>query len=249
MLNSAVESRNGTNVPTQRTGRLLVIEDNPKLAELIQNALTAERFQVEVCYSGREGEEAAVAGEFDAIILDLMLPDHDGVQLCRNLRRRGIATPVLMLTALSTTNDKVAGLEAGSDDYLTKPFELDELTARTRALLRRANKAARVCLQFADIEMDLLKRTVKRGDKKIELTAREFALLEYFMRNPNRVLTRTNIGERVWDYFFEDDSNVVEVYISRLRRKMDRGFDRPLIHTVTGTGYVMALEHPGAALC
>jgi DNA-binding response OmpR family regulator len=176
------------------------------------------------------------------IILDLMLPDHDGVQLCRNLRRRRVSTPILMLTALSATDEKVAGLEAGADDYLTKPFDLDEFIARVRALLRRAQSSEGANLSFGGIEMDLVSRTVTREGKRIELTAKEFALLEYFMRNPERVLTRTNIGERVWDLLFQDESNVIEVFVSRLRRKIDRGFDKPLIHTVIGTGYTLSTE-------
>jgi DNA-binding response OmpR family regulator len=173
-----------------------------------------------------------------------MLPDHDGVQLCKNLRRHKIATPILMLTALSSTADKVTGLNAGADDYLTKPFETDEFIARLRALLRRAQAAEGATLRFEDIEMDLVKRSVHRAAKPIRLTSKEFALLEYFLRNPNRVLTRTNIGERVWSMLFEEESNVVEVYVSRLRRKIDKGFDKQLIHTVIGTGYVLSADDP-----
>lgn len=227
-----------------QTMRFLVIEDNPKLAELIRKGLVEQTYSVDVTHSGRDGEEMAVTGSYDGIILDLMLPDHDGVELCKNLRRRGVATPVLMLTALSSTADKVAGLEAGSDDYLTKPFELEELIARVRALLRRAQAAEGAVLRFHDIEMDLVKRTVTRAGKPISLTAKEFSLLEYFMRNPNRVLTRTNIGERVWELVFEDESNVIEVYVSRVRSKVDKGFDRQLIHTVIGTGYILSADPP-----
>jgi len=226
--------------------RFLIIEDNERLAELVQKGLEEQGYAVDVTHSGRQGEELAANGPYDLIILDLMLPDHDGVQLCRELRRRGIPTPVLMLTALTGTDEKVAGLEAGADDYLTKPFDLEELIARVRALLRRSQSSEGVTLKFAGIEMDLVARTVSRDGKPISLTAKEFALLEYFLRNSERVLTRTNIGERVWDMLFEDESNVIEVYVSRLRSKIDRGFDKPLIHTVIGTGYVLSAERAAA---
>jgi DNA-binding response OmpR family regulator len=222
--------------------RFLVIEDNERLADLVGQGLEEQGYTVDKTTSGREGEELAAKGVYDVVVLDLMLPDHDGVQLCRNLRRRGISTPVLMLTALSATDEKVAGLEAGADDYLTKPFDLDEFIARVRALLRRAQSTEGAKLSFGGIEMDLVARQVSRDGKRIELTAKEFALLEYFLRNPERVLTRTNIGERVWDLLFQDESNVIEVFVSRLRRKVDKGFDKPLIHTVVGTGYALSTE-------
>jgi DNA-binding response OmpR family regulator len=151
-----------------------------------------------------------------------------------------------MLTALSTTGDKVKGLDAGADDYLTKPFEFDELLARVRALLRRGQAKEASNLKFADLEMDLLTRKVIRAGRNIQLTTKEFALLEYFMRNPHRVLSRTSIGEHVWDMNFDSDSNVIDVYVSMLRRKMDKGFEQRLIHTVIGTGYVLQTEEPGA---
>jgi DNA-binding response OmpR family regulator len=220
--------------------RLLAIEDNATLAELIYRGLAEQGCIVDVTHSGRDGEELATTGGYDAIILDLVLPDHDGVDLCRNLRRRGIGTPVLMLTALSATAAKIAGLEAGADDYLAKPFELDELIARVRALHRRASSADSVVLRFHDIEVNLVKRTVTRAGREISLTARELSLLEYLVRNPDRVLTRTTLAERVWDLHFETDTNVIEVYISRLRTKVDRGFDSHLIHTVPGTGYMLS---------
>lgn len=227
-----------------RSMRFLVVEDNPKLAEIIRRALHEQSYSADVALLGREGEDKAAQGQYDCIILDLMLPDIDGVDVCRNLRRRKVATPILMLTALSSTTDKVNGLDAGADDYLTKPFETEELIARSRALLRRAQAVEGAVLRFGGIEMDLVKRSVKRDDQPVRLTAKEFALLEYFMRKPDRVLTRSNIGERVWDMLFEDESNVVEVYVSRLRRKIDKGFDKALIHTVIGTGYVLSMEPP-----
>lgn len=224
--------------------RFLIIEDNPKLAASLKKALEEQTYIVDVSYNGHEGEEMAARGSYDAIILDLMLPDYDGVQLCKNLRRHKIKTPVLILTALSTTENKVAGLNAGADDYLTKPFEIEELLARIRALLRRPLDTEGTSLRFEDIEMDLLKRSVTRAGKPIKLTAKEFALLEYFLRSPDRVLTKTLLGERVWDMLFEEESNVVEVYVSRLRRKIDKGFAKPLIHTVIGTGYMLSAEQP-----
>jgi DNA-binding response OmpR family regulator len=222
--------------------RLLVIEDNERLADLVKKGLEEQGYAVDTTASGREGEEMAAKGCYDVIILDLMLPDHDGVQLCRSLRRRKVSTPVLMLTALSSTDEKVAGLEAGADDYLTKPFDLEELIGRVRALLRRAQSTEGAKLRFGGIEMDLVGRTVTRDGKRVDLTTKEFALLEYFMRKPERVLTRTNIGERVWGLLFQDESNVIEVYVSRLRNKIDKGFDKPLIHTVIGTGYTLSTE-------
>lgn len=222
--------------------RILVIEDNERLADLVKKGLEEQGYAADITASGREGEELAARERYDVVVLDLMLPDHDGVQLCRELRRRGVSTPVLMLTALSSTDEKVAGLEAGADDYLTKPFDFDELIARVRALMRRSQSVEGAQLRFGGIEMDLVARKVTRDEKPVELTTKEFSLLEYFLRNPERVLTRTNIGERVWDLLFQDESNVIEVYVSRLRNKVDKGFEQPLIHTVVGTGYVLSTE-------
>lgn len=224
--------------------RFLVIEDNVKLSSRIAQALNEQGYITDVANLGQEGEEKAISNSHDGIILDIMLPDHDGVQICRNLRRQKISTPILLLTALSDTKEKVAGLEAGADDYLTKPFELEELIARVRALLRRAKPEEGTRLQFEDLEMDLVKRTVSRSGTAVSLTAKEFALLEYFMRNPNRVLTRSLIGERVWDIAFEEESNVIEVYVSRLRGKIDKGFQQPLLQTVIGTGYSLSVPEP-----
>jgi heavy metal response regulator len=224
--------------------RILVVEDNPRMAGVIRQGLVENSYAVDIASTGEDGERMASTEPYDVVILDVMLPDQDGVQVCRNLRRRKVGTPVLMLTALSTTGDKVKGLDAGADDYLTKPFEFDELLARIRALLRRgeAQEASRVT--FADLEIDLLTRTVTRASKNITLTTKEFALLEYFMRNPNRVLTRTSIGEHVWDMNFDSDSNVIDVYVSMLRRKVDKGFEKRLIHTVIGTGYCLREDSP-----
>lgn len=226
--------------------RLLVVEDNPKMAEFIRQGLGEQSYVVDVAQTGQEGQELAVLRNYDAIVLDIMLPDQDGRTICRNLRQWGVRTPVLMLTALSTTTDKVAGLDAGADDYLAKPFEFVELVARLRALLRRGQAQEATVLKFDDLEINLLTRQATRAGTKIKLTAREFALLEVLMRNPNRVLTRTEIGERVWEMDFDSDSNVIDVYVSQLRRKVDRGFARPLIQTVIGSGYTLRIEGAGA---
>lgn len=217
--------------------RILVIEDNEKMAAAIRKGLSEHGYAVDVCHSATDGEGQARINPYDAIILDLMLPDGDGMQVCRNLRRCEVASPILMLTALSGTRQTIDGLDAGADDYLTKPFEFDELIARVRALLRRGQASESTTLRHDDLELDLMRRTARRGDKKVELTSKEFALLEYLMRNSDRVLTRQTITEKVWDMNYEPDSNVIDVYISALRRKIDRGQGRKLIHTVIGSGY------------
>jgi len=224
--------------------RILIIEDNPKMSGFIRKGLTEQGYAVDVARSGHDGEEMASAEAYDVILLDVMLPEQDGIQTVTNLRRRKIATPVLMLTALSATSDRIAGLDAGADDYLPKPFEFDELLARMRALLRRGRAQEAARLSFDDLDMDLLTRKVFRAEQPIRLTTKEFALLEYFLRNPNRLLTRTSIGSHVWDMNFDSDSNVIDVYVSMLRRKMDKDFSRRLIHTVIGSGYMLSLEDP-----
>ena len=217
--------------------RVLIIEDNPKMATAIKRGLTAHGYAADACHTGYEGEELAAIEPYDMVILDVMLPDRDGVDVCRNLRRRDIKKPVLILTALSGMHDKVAGLDAGADDYLTKPFEFEELLARVRALLRRGEASEGRTLRYEDLELDLYTRTADRAGEAYELSNKEFGLLEYLMRNPNRVLSRTQIAEKVWDMNFEPGSNVIDVYISSLRKKIDRGFERELIHTIKGAGY------------
>tara|TARA_A100000171_G_scaffold162_1_gene263 strand:- start:12302 stop:12943 length:642 start_codon:yes stop_codon:yes gene_type:complete len=207
------------------------------MAQAIQKGLQANGYAVDVSHSGFEGEEKAVLEPYDLIILDLMLPDRDGVDVCRNLRRRCVETPVIMLTALSGTDDKVAGLDAGADDYLTKPFEFEELLARVRAMLRRGEASEGRVLECDDLKLDLYTRMATRGEQEFELSNKEFGLLEYLMRNPNRVLSRTQITEKVWDMNYEPGSNVIDVYISSLRKKIDRGYERELIHTIKGAGY------------
>jgi DNA-binding response OmpR family regulator len=217
--------------------RALVIEDNPKMAEAIQRGLRENGYAVDTCHTGFEGEDLAAVGNYDVVVLDLMLPDRDGVEVCRNLRRRCVKSAILMLTALSSTQDKIAGLDAGEDDYLAKPFEFEELLARIRALLRRGEASEGRFLECDGLKLDLYSRQVERGGKKVELSNKEFSLLEYFMRNPNRVLSRSQIAEKVWDINFDNGSNVIDVYVSGLRKKLDRGFEHELIHTMKGAGY------------
>jgi two-component system copper resistance phosphate regulon response regulator CusR len=220
--------------------RVLVVEDNVKMGQFIRQGLTEQGYSVDLAGNGEDGEHLGATEPYDVIILDVMLPDQDGIRVCKNLRRRKVATPILMLTALSSTSDKVSGLDAGADDYVPKPFEFVELVARVRALVRRGQAQESTTLRFADIEMDLLTRKVTRGGRPIRLTSKEFALLEYLLRNPNRVLSRAAISEHVWDMNFDNDSNVIDVYVSTLRRKIDRGFSRQLIKTVVGAGYLVS---------
>jgi len=217
--------------------RVLVVEDSPKMAGALEMGLSEHGFTVDVCNSGFDGEELAANNAYDCMVLDLMLPDQDGMAVCKNLRRRGVKTPILMLTALSGTTDKVAGLDAGADDYLVKPFDFSELVARLRALMRRNTDIEAAVLRYDDLELNLGKRSAVRQDQAIRLTQREFALLEYLMRHPDTVLTRASIGQHVWDMNFDPFSNVIDVYISNLRRKLDKPFEKPLIHTVVGAGY------------
>lgn len=217
--------------------RVLIIEDNPKMADSIARGLREHGFTADVCHNGFDGEDLAAVEPFDVIVLDLMLPDTDGIKVCQNLRRREVATPILMLTALSSTDDKIDGLDAGADDYLTKPFEFDELLARLRALTRRGIAAMGRNLKFEDLELDLDRRVAVRAGEIIELSNKEFALLHFFLENPEKVMSRVQIVEKVWDMNYEPESNVVDVYVSSLRKKIDKPFKRPLLHTVIGYGY------------
>lgn len=220
--------------------RILVVEDEKKMAQFLKNGLQEVGYAVDVTENGTTAESLVSANEYDLIILDVMLPDQSGLDTVRHLRRDGFQGPVLMVTALTTTKDKVFGLDAGADDYLTKPYSFEELLARVRALLRRKTKSPMSSdLRFADLSLDLIHRKVTRQGKEISLTQREFALLEYFMRNPERPLTRTMITEHVWDIHFDPESNVIDVYVNLLRKKIDAPFDRKLIHTVVGVGYVL----------
>lgn len=226
--------------------RLLVIEDNPKMAAAIAGAMRKEGYHVDVVHVGFDGEEAILAGGYDLVILDLMLPDRDGLDVCRAVRGRRSRVPILILSAISATCDKVAGLEAGADDYMAKPFEFEELLARVRALLRRPpGLPEQERLRVADLELNVKRRFCTRGGgQAMPLTTKECALLEYFMRNVGRVLTRTQIGEQVWDLNYDPSSNVIEVYVSMLRRKIDRGHGTPLLHMVVGRGYMMSEAAP-----
>ena len=217
--------------------RVLVVEDEPGIAQFIRQGLSEAGYAVDVAYDGQEGLDYAFVAAYDVLVLDILLPKLDGLRVLRALRDRGIKTPVLLLTAKDTVEDRVRGLDVGADDYLVKPFAFPELVARLRALLRRPPLQMDPILRFGDLEMDTARREVRRGGRLIELSPREFTLLEYLMRHPRHVLTRTQIAEHVWNFDFFNDSNVVDVYIGYLRRKIDRGFDRPLLHTVRGVGY------------
>jgi DNA-binding response OmpR family regulator len=222
--------------------RILVVEDEKKVASFIKRGLEEESYVVETAGDGEEGLTMALEKRFDLIILDWMLPKRDGMSFLKELRDRNMATPVLMLTAKDTVEDIVVGLETGSDDYLTKPFAFAELLARVKALIRRSEMDRGAELHFADLRIDPVTHKVWRGDKEIDLTAKEYGLLEYFMRNPNQVLTRTMIADHVWDYTFDSFTNIIDVYVNYLRKKIDRDATVKLIHTVRGVGYIMKEE-------
>jgi heavy metal response regulator len=222
--------------------KVLIIEDEKKVANFIKHALSEEFYSVDVAFDGERGEEMAMSDEYDLIILDLMLPKKDGLSMLKSLRDQNNDVPVLILTAKGTIDDKVKGLDIGADDYLTKPFILEELFARVRSLLRRQGLDKSNLLKISDFELDTIAHSAKRGGKKIEFTAREYELLEFFMRNKNRVLTRSIIAQHVWDYNFDPESNIVDVYINRLRNKIDGDFDIKLIHSIKGVGYIMKIE-------
>lgn len=222
--------------------RILVVEDEKKVAAFIKRGLEEEGYQVETVHDGQEGVQLAIERSYDLLILDVMLPRKDGLSVVRELRQAGKATPVLMLTARDTTDDIVAGLDAGSDDYLTKPFAFAELSARVRALSRRIGRDRGAELVIADLRMDPLTRKVWRGTREIELTTKEYGLLEFMVRNAGTVVTRNMIAEKVWEHSFESFTNIIDVYVNYLRKKVDKGFDRKLIHTVRGQGYVFRAE-------
>lgn len=222
--------------------RLLVVEDEKKVASFIRKGLEEEGYAVDVALDGEVGLQMATDRVHDLIILDIQLPRLSGMELLRSLRAKRIATPVLLLTVRAAIEDKVLGLDAGADDYLTKPFSFRELVARVRALLRRRAESSQTELRVADLTLDPVRHTVSRGSERIELTAKEFALLDYFMRNPDRVLTRTMIAEHVWDYDFDSMTNVIDVYVNYLRRKIDSDREPKLIHTVRGVGYMLKTE-------
>jgi len=219
--------------------RILVVEDDKKVAGFIKKGLEEETYAVDVAYDGEDGLHFGSEGQYDLIILDIMLPKIDGLEILSKLRDQGKDTPILLLTAKDAVDDKVTGLNKGADDYLTKPFAFSELLARVRVLLRRGKAEVKTTLMISDLTLDLVSHKVNRGGDEIELTGKEYGLLEYFMRNQEKVLTRTMIAEHVWDYNFDTFTNVIDVYINHLRKKIDKGRELKLLHTLRGVGYVM----------
>jgi len=217
--------------------RVLIVEDDGRVADFLKKGFREESYAVDLCTAGNEAVDYAEANSYDLIVLDVMLPQKNGFVVCQELRQKNILSPIIMLTARDSVEDKVRGLQAGADDYLTKPFSFSELLARVQALLRRSRDYKKTILKIDDLELDPVTRKVTRGGKLISLTGKEYALLEYLMRNQGRVITQSMIIEHVWDMNFDPASNVVNVYINHIREKIDRGFARPLIHTVRGTGY------------
>ena len=222
--------------------RVLVVEDELKMASLVRRGLEREGYSVDLAADGDEGLWAAREHDYDAIVLDAMIPGPDGFDVCRILRSEGRWAPVLMLTARDSVEDRVRGLDAGADDYLTKPFAFEELFARLRALTRRGPVERPVVLQVDDLTLDPVSHVVRRGDQRIDLSAKEFALLEFVMRHPDEVLTRSRILEHVWDFAYDGGSNVVDVYVRYLREKIDRPFGRADLETVRGVGYRLRVE-------
>ncbi len=220
--------------------KILIIEDEPRVASFIKEGLEEKGYQTEVVYDGLSGERTALVQGIDLVILDLIIPGKSGIEVCKSIKSVHPDLPVLMLTALGTTADKVTGFDAGADDYLVKPFDFPELLARIKSLLKRKTPASlkSESLKVADLELDLLRKVAIRGGRVIELTAKEFSLLEYFMRNKGRVLSRVDISEKVWEITYNTGTNVVEVYVNILRKKIDRDFEPKLLHTRIGLGYI-----------
>ena len=223
---------------------ILIVEDEPKVASFIKDGLRDLEYQVEVAYDGLTGEKLFNQGDYDLVVLDIILPYVNGLELCKKFKERKPEVPVLMLTALGTTEDKLSGFDSGADDYLVKPFEFRELVARIKALSKRTASytAQQKRLSVADLQLDLDKKVAIRGGKTIELTAKEFALLEYFMINRGRVLSRVDIAEKVWEITFDTGTNVVDVYVNILRKKIDKDFSNKLIHTRIGLGYYFGAD-------
>ncbi|MFY7827215.1 MAG: response regulator transcription factor [Flectobacillus sp.] len=224
---------------------ILVIEDDLRVSELIKRGLEEQDFTVTVAYDGIMGKKLALQHTYDLIITDIVLPKMDGLELCKQLRLSSLEVPIIMLTALGTTDDKLEGFDAGADDYLVKPFEMRELMARIRVLLKRQSKTPQAfssILKYDELEINLQNKTVKRGATDISLTPKEFKLLEYLLQNPERVLSRTEIAEKVWDTHFDTGTNFIDVYINYLRKKIDKGFDKKLIHTKSGMGFILKTE-------
>ncbi len=225
--------------------RVLVVEDEVKMARLLKRGLEEEAYAADVAANGADGIWMATENPYDAIVLDVMLPDVDGFEVCRRIREAGQWAPVLMLTARDAVPDRVRGLDVGADDYLTKPFAFAELLARLRALVRRGARERPPVVAVGDLRLDPASKAVRRAEQTIELTPKEFSLLEYFMRHPGEVLTRTQLLAHVWDFAYEGDSNVVEVYVRYLREKIDRPFGRHSLETVRGMGYRLHEERTG----
>lgn len=219
--------------------RILVIEDEAKIANFLKRGLIEEAYEVDLALDGKEGLEAALSGSYDLIVLDIGLPEMDGMDVCRALRAKGRQTPVIFLTARDSVHDKVLGLDLGADDYLTKPFAFEEFLARVRSLLRKAQQKADTRLRIADLVLDTKTRKVERGGRPIDLSTKEFALLQYLMENRGAVLSRLDISEKVWDIHFDTTTNVIDVHINRLRKKVDQDWPLKLIQTVRGAGYTL----------
>lgn len=221
--------------------KILIVEDEVKVAEFLKKGLEEQGYQTDVAYDGQMGEKLAVRNQYDILLLDVILPLFNGYELCKRIREKKPHVPILMLTALGTTEDKLSGFDSGADDYLVKPFEFKELLARIRALVKRSTGVVltSTLIKVADLELDLDKKTARRGNTNIELTAKEFALLEFLMKNRGRVVSRTDIAEKVWDITFDTGTNVVDVYINILRKKLDKDFPQKLIHTRVGMGYML----------
>ena len=219
--------------------RILLVEDDQKIASFIKRGLMEEHYTVDITFDGVEADYLAEVNNYDMLILDLMLPGKDGVSVCKDLRDKKINVPILMLTAKGSVTDRVLGLDTGADDYLTKPFAFEELLARVRALLRRNSINKTTTLRIDDLELDQLTHKVKRAGKEIELSNREYNLLEYLMLNANQIVTRTMLYEHIWDINYDTFTNIIDVYINYLRNKIDKGFSRKLIHSVRGVGYIL----------
>ena len=219
--------------------RVLVVEDEKKVAAFVQSGLKQQGFTVDVCHHGDEGFRRASSEAFDAIVLDIMLPGRDGLSIVRKLRAEGNVVPIVLLTARGDVDERVEGLDLGADDYLPKPFAMTELVARLRAVWRRRAGVTANVLSYADVVMNLTLREVRRGERNLQLTPQEFSLLESMLRLPEKVVTRTELSQQVWGYQFDPGTNVVEVAVQRLRRKLDDGFPQPLLHTVRGVGYLL----------
>lgn len=224
--------------------KILLIEDEPKTVQSLKQGLEENNYTVDVAYDGLMGKQLATRTAYQLIISDIIIPGMNGLELCKVLRVEGIQTPILMLTALSTTDDKIEGFEAGADDYLAKPFDFKEFLARVKALIKRSNQTLLEAqtLKFADLELDLTSKIVTRSGQKINLTAKEFQLMEYFLRNQEKVISKAEIAENIWEVEDEGSSNLIEVYVNYLRKKVDKGFPSKLIHTQFGMGYILRQE-------